>query len=305
MAWAMPAWLGCAGRGLVRIRCPVQQCIHSCSSPSTRPRAAHFVNMAIMKATVCQLRREPDELEEDWAALVAHVEAEASELVVLPELCFAPWFASEPPSDDALWTGSVEAHDRWIARLAELPAAVLGSRPVTRASGRRNEAYAAEAGGPVRTLHDKSYLPDEPGFWEASWYGRGNGGHAVTDIGGLRAGVLVCTELWFLEHARAFGRDGAHVIATPRCTPVNTLDKWLAGGRTCAVVSGAWSLSSNSAEPEHGGLGWAIDPEGELVATTSLESPWVTVDIDLEATNVAKSRYPRYVPELPQTRSSK
>ena len=251
-----------------------------------------------MRATVCQLRTGPDALEEDWAGLVAHVEAEGSDLVVLPEMGFAPWFAAGPPGDDALWTRSVERHDRWLGRLGELGAAVLGSRPVERAAGRRNQAYAADAGGPVRPLHDKSYLPDEPGFWEASWYGRGGGGHAVTDVGGLAAGVLICTELWFLELARAFGRDGAHVVATPRCTPVSTLDKWLAGGRTCAVVSGAWSLSSNSAEPEHGGLGWAIDPEGEVVATTSDDRPWVTVDIDLEAVDAAKLRYPRYVPVL-------
>jgi N-carbamoylputrescine amidase len=124
-------------------------------------------------------------------------------------------------------------------------------------------------------MHDKSYLPDEPGFWEASWYGPGEGEYAVVDVGGARTGVLVCTEMWFLEHARGLGRAGAQLIATPRCTPVETLDKWLAGGRTCAVVSGAWSLSSNSAEPEHGGLGWVIDPEGDVVAVTSSERPRV------------------------------
>ena len=84
----------------------------------------------------------------------------------------------------------------------------------------------------------------------------------------MRLGVLVCTELWFLEHARAYGRAGAHLVVTPRVTPATSHGTWLAGGRTCAVVSGAWSLSSSSAEPEHGGLGWAIDPEGVVVATT-------------------------------------
>jgi N-carbamoylputrescine amidase len=84
---------------------------------------------------------------------------------------------------------------------------------------------------------------------------------------------------------------------------VASLDKWLAGGRACAVVSGAWSLSSNSAQPEHGGLGWAVDPEGEVVAVTSRERPWVTVELDVAAVDAAKTRYPRYVPELPLSRS--
>jgi N-carbamoylputrescine amidase len=251
-----------------------------------------------VRATVCQLRTGADSLEEDWAGLVAHVAGEGSDLVVLPELCFAPWFAADKPFDSATWDAAVDAHERWLARLPELPAAVIGSRPVTCPAGRRNQAYAADRGSPPAPLHDKSYLPDEPGFWEASWYDRGDGGHAVTDVGGLRAGVLVCTELWWLERARGLGRAGAHVVATPRVTPAYSLDKWLAGGRTAAVVAGAWSLSSNSAEPEHGGLGWAVDPEGEVVATTSSERPWVTVDIDLDEARAAKQRYPRYVPEL-------
>jgi predicted amidohydrolase len=247
---------------------------------------------------VCEVRTAPGALEEDWAGLVAHVRSEGSDLVVLPELGFAPWFAAERSADAATWEASVSAHDRWLDRLGELPAAAIGTRPVTRSAGRRNQAYARERGGVVLPLHDKSYLPDEPGFWEASWYDRGTGGHAVTHLAGIRAGVLVCTELWFLEHARALGRSGAHVIATPRVTPSSSLDRWLAGGRACAVVAGAWSLSSNSAEPQHGGLGWAVDPEGEVVATTSRERPWVTVDVDLPAVEAAKLRYPRYVPEL-------
>lgn len=251
-----------------------------------------------MRVTVCELRTLTGALDDDWAGLVEHVRVEGSDLVVLPEMCFSPWFAAERPVDEAPWVASVAAHDVWLNRLGELPAAVIGTRPVDRPAGRRNEAYAVDVGGPARPLHDKSYLPDEPGFWEASWYGRGLGGHAVHDVAGLRAGVLVCTELWFLEHARALGRDGAHLIATPRCTPAASLGKWLAGGRTCAVVSGAWSLSSNSAEPEHGGVGWAIDPEGEVVATTSGQHPYATVDLDLTDADAAKDRYPRYVPEL-------
>jgi N-carbamoylputrescine amidase len=251
-----------------------------------------------MRVTVCELRTRDGALEEDWAGLVAHVRDRRSDVVVLPEMGFAPWFAADRAFDAGRWDDAVRAHEAWLPRLAELPAAVIGTRPVTRPAGRRNEAYAADRGGPVRALHDKSYLPDEAGFWEASWYGRGDGGHAVHDVGGLRAGVLVCTELWFLEHARALGRAGAHVVATPRVTPVETLDKWLAGGRTCAVVAGAWSVSSSSAEPEHGGLGWAVDPEGEVVATTSRAEPFATVEVDLAAVDEAKRRYPRYVPEL-------
>ena len=249
--------------------------------------------------TVCELRTSPGSLEQDWDGLVAHVREQRSDVVVLPEMGFAPWFAAQRPGPDEVWASSVAAHAAWSERLPELGAAVVvGTRPVDRATGRRNEAYVAASAEPVRALHDKSYLPDEPGFWEASWYGRGDGGHQVVEVDGLRVGVLVCTEMWFLEHARAYGRAGAHLVVTPRVTPASSLDTWLAGGRACAVVSGAWSLSSNSAEPEHGGLGWAIDPEGVVVATTSRDQPWVTVEVDVAEVEQAKAGYPRYVPEL-------
>ncbi len=246
----------------------------------------------VVRASVCQLRTTPGALEEDWQGLCLHVEAQRSDLVVLPEMCFAPWFAGTRPNGTGPWDTAVDAHERWLPRVGELAAAVVGSRPVNRAAGRRNVAFAADTAGPIRDLHDKSYLPDEPGFWEASWYGPGDGGHAVTTVAGLRAGVLVCTELWFLEHARRLGRDGAHVVATPRSTPTATADKWLAGGQACAVVSGAWSLSSNSAQPEHGGLGWAINPEGDIVATTTRDTPWVTVDRHRRGSRSKKSISP-------------
>jgi N-carbamoylputrescine amidase len=251
-----------------------------------------------VRVTVCELRSSAGALEQDWDSLVAHVAQQGSELVVLPEMGFAPWLAAERAGSDATWSSSVAAHAAWSERLPELGAAVIGTRPVDRPAGRRNEAYLATPDGQVRSLHDKSYLPDEAGFWEASWYGRGAGGHRVVDAGGVRVGVLVCTEMWFLEHARAYGRAGAHLVVTPRVTPAYSLDKWLAGGRTSAVVSGAWSLSSNSAEPVHGGMGWAIDPEGVVVATTSRDQPWVTVEVDLDLADAAKGSYPRYVPEL-------
>jgi hypothetical protein len=143
-----------------------------------------------VRVTVCQLRTAPGALEQDWDGLVAHVAAERSELVVLPEMGFAPWFATDPPAGDDAWPSAVAAHEAWTRRLPELGAAVVGTRPVTRGADRRNSAYVGSPDGTVRGLHDKSYLPDEDGFWEASWYGRGDGGHAVVDAGGLQLGVL-------------------------------------------------------------------------------------------------------------------
>ena len=243
-----------------------------------------------MRVTVCELRS--DHVGEDWPALVEHVRAERSDLVLLPEMGLSPWFARTRPFDAGVWSRAVREHERALReRLPDLaPVAVLGTRPVDRGGARRNEAFVDGRG-----VHDKFHLPDEEDFWEASWYERGDGAFAVADAAGARVGFLVCTELWFLHHARAYAEAGAHLVAVPRCTPVESLDKWLAGGRAAAVVAGAYVLSSNHADERFGGQGWVVDPEGDVLAITSPDAPYATVEVDLRAAEAAKATYPRYV----------
>ncbi len=99
---------------------------------------------------MCELRTSPGALEQDWDGLVAHVAEQRSEVVVLPEMGFAPWFAEERLGSDAAWASSVTAHAAWSERLPELGAVVIGTRPVDRPAGRRNEAYVAAPTGALR-----------------------------------------------------------------------------------------------------------------------------------------------------------
>jgi len=65
------------------------------------------------------------------------------------------------------------------------------------------------------------------------------------------------------------------------------------------MISGAFSLSSNHVSPERdsllGGQGWIITPEGEVLGLTSQDQPFFTAEIELNAADVAKTTYPRYV----------
>jgi N-carbamoylputrescine amidase len=45
------------------------------------------------------------------------------------------------------------------------------------------------------------------------------------------------------------------------------------------------------------GNGCIIDPDGEILGTTSRDLPFITMDIDLESADLAKKQYPRYVAE--------
>ncbi len=257
-----------------------------------------------MRVTVCELSNDMEDFACDWEHLVAHVQSEASDLVVLPEAPFFPWVASARTFEPALWQASVEAHDTWINRLRELaPAVVFGSRPVNEDGKRFNEGFFWKPNSGYQAVHRKYYIPEEEGFWEASWYQRGEFKFEPFQDDTFRVGMLLCTELWFTEHARTYGRAGIHLLIAPRATPVTSADKWLAGGRVAAVASGAFCLSSNRGYSdkqgtEWAGLGWIIDPqEGDVLARTSRDQPFVTKEIDLSVAEHAKQTYPRYIPE--------
>ncbi len=255
-----------------------------------------------MRLTVCEMPNETTDFAHAWKGLVEHVGDRESDLVLLPEMPFYRWLSQTDDIDPVDWTKSVRAHDEWITRLGEFaPATVISTRPVVEDGKRRNVGFVWESETGAVDIHAKHYLPDEPGFWEASWYERKDGDFSIAETRHAKVGFLICTEIWFTEHAREYGKLGAQIIVCPRATPTSTAPKWLAGGQAAAVVSGAFCLSSNLAGKtaeggDFAGVGWIIEPEeGEVLGQTSSAEPFLTVDVDLAEADHAKTTYPRYV----------
>ena len=255
-----------------------------------------------MKVTVCELPNEANALETAWRDLVEHVKAQGSEFVLLPEMPFCPWLAHTREVDSAQWEQAVKAHEAWLTRLEELtPATVASTRPVILNGKRQNAGYIWEPGQGAKNVHAKYYLPDEPGFWEASWYERGDRNFSLANTSKGKVGFLICTEVWFNSRARDYGKQGMQLLVCPRATPNPTAPKWVVGGQAAAVVSGAFCLSSNLTGRtlqggDYAGVGWIIEPgEGIVLGLTSSERPFLTLDIDLTEADRAKKTYPRYV----------
>lgn len=254
-----------------------------------------------MKITVCQLGDNPVDFARDWERLAAHVKTVQSDMILLPEMPFSPWFAWSPKYEPKIWENAVRAHQEATSMLEQLaPAIVCGSQPAGKKGKRLNEAFIWDSTSGFRTAHTKYYLPNEAGYWEASWYKRGDGDFEPVTAGDVYLGFVICTDLWFFQHSRSYGKKGVHLIACPRATPRSTLNKWLAGGQAAAVVSGAFTLSSNkiSKEGENadlGGQGWIVGPNGKVLGLTSHEHPFLTLDLDLTKAEKAKETYPRYV----------
>lgn len=257
-----------------------------------------------MRVTVCELSNQRAALEEQWSGLVDHCRSNNSELIALPEMPFSPWLAASDRLDQGAWMSAMIEHESWAKSFIDLvPATVIGTEPVMEGGSNYNEGYVWSAVRGRRAVHRKCYLPNEAGFWEGNWYERGPKLFEVTEVDDATIGFLICTEIWFGEHARNYANRGVDILTVPRATGLASADKWVAGGRVAAVASGAFCLSSNRSGVdasgfEWGGHGWVIEPEeGEVLGLTSPTEPFLTVDIDLDVSARAKHTYPRYVEE--------
>jgi N-carbamoylputrescine amidase len=248
-----------------------------------------------MRVTVCELPHEPEALAAAWAGLCAHTSQHRSELVLLPEFALVDPVWEEEQFDQSRWTAIEARSDTWLGRLPELGAEhVVGTRPASIDGRPFNQGYLWSHRSGVTPLRSKFFLPDEPGNWEASWFDRGDLAFPAFQAGALSFGLNICTELWALETYAGYTALGVQAVLAPRATAAATTTKWLSVGVVAAVRSGAFSLSSNRVDPTGtcGGTGWIISPDGQILAITTPESPFATIDIDLAASAAARLSYP-------------
>jgi N-carbamoylputrescine amidase len=250
-----------------------------------------------MRVTVCELPHEPEALAAAWAALCEHTMRESSELLLLPELAMIEPLWQDEIFDANRWTSAQSLSDSWRERLAELRVAhVVGTRPITIDGRPFNQGFLWSTAG-LMPLRRKFYLPDESGNWEARWFDRGDPDFPDYRAGTCSFGLNICTELWALDTYAVYAACGVQLILSLRATAAATTAKWLSVGVVAAVRSGAFSISSNRVDPTGacGGVGWIIDPSGTVVAQTTPDAPFATIDIDLSAAAAARDGYPGYV----------
>ncbi|HLZ64308.1 MAG TPA: carbon-nitrogen hydrolase family protein [Ktedonosporobacter sp.] len=246
-----------------------------------------------MRVTVCELPDDQRAFEPAWEALVAYVREQRSELVLLPELPFYPWIGRSAQFHAQVWQKAQEGHDAGMKRLPELGSAiVLGTHMLMEGEQRLNRGFYWTLTEGYHGVHDKYYLPNEEGFYERCWFDRGQHDFRLAQVGEMAIGFLICSELMMNEWARYYGRQGANIIAVPRATGGH--ERWMVATRMAAIASGAFVISSNRAEDDlFGGRGLVIGPDGDVLAITSRQAPFATVNIDLEESVRAKKTYPR------------
>jgi len=256
-----------------------------------------------MKVTVCELSNNEMKFIDDWNKLKIHVKQNKSDLLLLPELPFGKWIATEEKVNHGTQMLSVQKHEKWMPEIEQLQAKyVVYSKPVIEGHKFFNTAFVYEKGLGHRKIHTKTFFPEEPYFWEETWFDREEvPSFEVLELAGLKIGVLLCTEMWFTQYAREYGKQGIDILLCPRATGFASGNQWVRLGQTLAIISGAYCLSSNRSGTDDnnfqwGGTGWIAKPaNGNLIGTTSTDEKFITREIDLEKSRLAKSDYPLYV----------
>ncbi|MDD9304090.1 MAG: carbon-nitrogen hydrolase family protein [Desulfobacter sp.] len=255
-----------------------------------------------MKLTVCELTHNWTMDTQEQDGLFSHLNKNKSDFLLLPEMPFYKWLAGSQAVDSKAWEKAVQSHAQWIDQLSSFNVPVIaGTRPVIKNNRFHNEGFVWTKAAGAMGIHEKYYLPDEPGFWEATWYQRGDGVFEIGKVNNIAIGFLICTELWFNARAREYGKAGMDILLCPRATPKSSSSTWVAGGQAAANVSGAFCVSSNFKGPnipgmDFGGTAWIVEPEeGEILGTTTEAAPFLTLKIDLDEAKSAKQSYPRYV----------
>jgi len=256
-----------------------------------------------MKVTVCEMSDNEDNFIDDWNQLKIHLDQNKTDLLLLPEMPFCKWIACEKEVNDEAKRRSVEKHEEWILRLDQLNARqIVYSKPVIAENKFFNTAFVFEKEAGHFKIHTKSFFPEEPFFWEETWYDHEEvKTFEPLTVGGIKIGVLLCTEMWFMEFARQHGKQGIDLLLCPRATGMVSVNQWIRCGQTLAILSGAYCLSSNkSGFSDHGfewgGNGWITEPSsGNLLGITSSQKKFLTIEIDIAKSKSAKNEYPLYV----------
>lgn len=247
-----------------------------------------------INVTVCDFPDETDRKDAAWSDLIQYLSKTPTDVLVLPEMPFTCWIFDGEIIDAGLWRAAVDAHDRMIERMSELPAStVFSSRPLDRNQQRLNEAFFWTQRDGYHGIRSKWYLPDEPEGREALWFNQGDRSFSPIATGPIKAGVQLCSEMMYPEHARMIGLEGGQFIAQPRATGDNR--RWRIAAGMSAVTSGCFIATANRRSFNRDwftGGSWVLAPDAGVLAETSENCPFATATIDLGQTDIAKGDYP-------------
>ena len=243
----------------------------------------------------------------EWIKLASKITKTTPDILVTNEMPFGQWLAASQNYEQEDAMRSVKIHEEGLKVLKALNIPiVLSSRPLffnTPSLEKKlvNEGFAL-VDGEYKFAHQKHYFPQEPGFYEETWFSTNQKGFEPILVNGLSVGFMLCTEVMFNEWARHYRRQGAQLIIVPRASEAS-IKNWKTAASMAAIVSGCYVVSSNrvgiaNSQLEFGGKGFAFAPDGTQISETSKTDPVVSFELDTSLVQQCQTQYPCYVSEI-------
>jgi N-carbamoylputrescine amidase len=241
----------------------------------------------------------------EWYKQQAMASKGKFDLLVLPELCHAPYFPFEENEkyfDYALEKDSAIIEE-WKNLAKLLKCVLIFPFFEKRAKGiYHNSLFVFERDGSIAGFYRKSHIPDDPCFYEKYYFTPGDTGFKAipTSVGNL--GVLICWDQWFPEAARILALQGADILIYPTAIGwdanepkklyARQLDSWITVMRGHAIANRLFVLAVNRVGKENNltfwGNSFVCAPDGLLRDTSKI------VAINLEEIEQNRRVWPHF-----------
>lgn len=166
-----------------------------------------------------------------------------------------------------------------------------------------NTVAVIDSDGTIMGQYRKSYIPDDPGYFEKFYFSPGDTGFKVWDTKKGKIGIGICWDQWFPETARIMALMGAEILLYPTAIGFHTNGKtpncsehWQLTMRGHSAANMVPVIASNRVGVEIGdwteieffGRSFITDEKGAVLAEADGKSECVlaaTFDLDEMAVN--------------------
>jgi agmatine deiminase len=234
--------------------------------------------------------------------LIGEAGRQGAEIVCLPELFTARYFAQYPNPDGIDKAGvPIEPISGDTARqLSECAREngiilVAGSIYERAENGLFNTCMTFDQQGKMLGKYRKIHIPHDESFFEQHYFTPGDLGFKVYETDKGRIGTLICYDQWFPEAARSLALMGADIIFYPTAIAnVRGMDKsdgdwqqaWENVMRGHAIANGmvvaAVNRAGNEDRMDFWGGSFVIDAFGKTLARAGSDEQIILTTIDLD-----------------------
>ena len=213
---------------------------------------------------------------------IENLAAEGAQVVVLSELHDSLYFCQTENVDNFRYAEEIpsEFTEFYSEAAAANSVVIVTSMFERRAPGLyHNTAVVFDTDGRICGKYRKMHIPDDPGFYEKSYFTPGDLGFEPIETSLGKIGVLVCWDQWYPEAARLMAMRGARMLVYPTAIGWNPddsddekqrqLDAWITIQRSHAVANGIPVVSVNR-------CGFEEDPSGQTSGIDFWGSSFVT-----------------------------